>query len=603
LSPDRSQRRPIDHELLLAQAGWVRGLAGTLVRDPVGADDVAQETMLAALTRPPLGTDERSLRAWLARVVTNLSRLALRRNARRERREELAARPMEVAPAAEALERAAMLQRVLDAVLELDEPYRSTVLLRYFEGLDSREVGDRLGVSPEAVRKRLSRGLERLRRRLDQEHGGDRSAWSAAFLPWAAAQRLPLTVPAAPIAVGMPVVWALVAALALSGVSALVAASLGSRSAENQNLASAAETVALEDSRGRSAAPAAGAGRAPGSAEQGVAGGALAWSLEIVAEEITPARRPAVLSGAELRKGRVVDLRGKGLAGVDVHPLGGRTAAGVPDALATTADDGSFSVALGGSRSGARLGAARAGLSTLLSAVPEALPPGRELLVVAAPAVDLSGAVVGAGGAPVAGARISLVVPDAVFAALERPLDGTLPVERGCSTDAEGAFRLTGLPTHPELALAVSAEGQGEVLVPVPAQSRCGWILCVSEDRGGLSAVARSGARVRQRTEVAERSSALRGRSRWRAQQGGESLALDPGPAPPIGLAKVDGWGPTPGPVDKGGTLSGGGQGKGSGRGGSTNGSNGGGGGGTTWGGTFGGARAGAAMPVRRRIQ
>ena len=36
-------------DLLLAQSGWVRSLARHLVRDPYRADDVAQETLLAAL--------------------------------------------------------------------------------------------------------------------------------------------------------------------------------------------------------------------------------------------------------------------------------------------------------------------------------------------------------------------------------------------------------------------------------------------------------------------------------------------------------------------------------------------------------------------------
>ena len=36
---------------LLAHAGWVRGLALSLVRDPGAADDLVQETWLAAMRR------------------------------------------------------------------------------------------------------------------------------------------------------------------------------------------------------------------------------------------------------------------------------------------------------------------------------------------------------------------------------------------------------------------------------------------------------------------------------------------------------------------------------------------------------------------------
>ena len=43
----------IDRSLLLEQGPWVKRLARNLVRDPFRADDVAQETLLAALAAPP----------------------------------------------------------------------------------------------------------------------------------------------------------------------------------------------------------------------------------------------------------------------------------------------------------------------------------------------------------------------------------------------------------------------------------------------------------------------------------------------------------------------------------------------------------------------
>ena len=56
----------------------------------------------------------------------------------------------------------ALLQRELvDIVTGLDEPYRTTVLLRYIHGLEPRELALRQGVPLETVRTRLKRGLER----------------------------------------------------------------------------------------------------------------------------------------------------------------------------------------------------------------------------------------------------------------------------------------------------------------------------------------------------------------------------------------------------------------------------------------------------------
>ena len=58
-------------------------------------------------------------------------------------------------------------QRALvDMVLALDEPYRTTVLVRYFDDLSPNEVAERLGVPPSTVRSRLQRGLHALRSRM-----------------------------------------------------------------------------------------------------------------------------------------------------------------------------------------------------------------------------------------------------------------------------------------------------------------------------------------------------------------------------------------------------------------------------------------------------
>ena len=57
------------------------------------------------------------------------------------------------------------------AVLELDEPFRQVVLLRYFEQHTPKEIAHLLGIPGATVRSRLSRALEKLRVSLDQEFG------------------------------------------------------------------------------------------------------------------------------------------------------------------------------------------------------------------------------------------------------------------------------------------------------------------------------------------------------------------------------------------------------------------------------------------------
>jgi RNA polymerase sigma-70 factor (ECF subfamily) len=170
---------PLDD--LLAHRDWVRALARRLVGDASRADDVEQEVWVTALRRPP--RHARSLRAWFGRLVRSRAHDSRRGETRRERRENETP-PAPPPPGAEEVVARLEAHRKLVAVLDvLKEPYRSTLLLRYYEDLPPREVAARLGVPVETVRTRLKRAHEMLRRRLDDDHRGDRRAWIACLAP------------------------------------------------------------------------------------------------------------------------------------------------------------------------------------------------------------------------------------------------------------------------------------------------------------------------------------------------------------------------------------------------------------------------------------
>src|SRR6185295_6117330 len=80
------------------------------------------------------------------------------------------------------LERAELAQRLARLVLELDEPYRTTVLQRFFEGWSCERIARASGAKPSTVRTRLERALAQLRSKLERERGHD---WIAALVPLA----------------------------------------------------------------------------------------------------------------------------------------------------------------------------------------------------------------------------------------------------------------------------------------------------------------------------------------------------------------------------------------------------------------------------------
>ncbi len=160
-----------DPSRLAAHTEGLRALARSLLWDEHGAEDVVQEAMVAALRRPPrAGTPPRP---WLFGVVRNLAFKSSRGERRRRARERLAARRVGVESTADAVTRGEEHRRLVSALLSLEEPYRTALLLRYLDGLRPRDIAGELGLPPATVRTRLHRGLKLLRERLDEDGGGD----------------------------------------------------------------------------------------------------------------------------------------------------------------------------------------------------------------------------------------------------------------------------------------------------------------------------------------------------------------------------------------------------------------------------------------------
>ena len=177
-----TQPQALSEEALLAELGWIRGLARSLVRDAASAEDLAQETYLAALERPPrTARSGASLRAWLAKVTRTLARTRARGEKRRELREARVAKfDRDDSDLIEAVE---LRRAVVGAVLELDEPYRTTLLRFHFEERSAKEIAASSGESEDVVRQRLVRGRKALRERLQQTFGQGERGWIRALLP------------------------------------------------------------------------------------------------------------------------------------------------------------------------------------------------------------------------------------------------------------------------------------------------------------------------------------------------------------------------------------------------------------------------------------
>jgi RNA polymerase sigma factor (sigma-70 family) len=366
----------------------LRALARSLVHGDSEADDLIQDTAIAAITHPP--DAERPARPWLATVLRNRWRMNRRTESRRRAREHAVAPEGVTDDASEdRIDRARVLERLAAALVALDEPFRTTVIRRYLDGESAAEIARAQGVPPGTVRWRLKTGLDRLRAALDESQ----PKWKRALVPFVAAKGAAVVKAKTSIAI-------LIALIALLGTVFFVI--VKARGGDDPKVASTA-----------------GSNRA----------------VHVTA----PVKAPLAPSGSAAAAPAIADpLPGQGRAKVETRVAAGgvvsgrvinwSTGEGVPNAeLTFTADPGASTVRTD-ERGAFELAPPAPGHFVLTAVVAESfLPYAPELshssvqvdlakdravegiTVFLFPAIDYGGKVVDTTGAPVAGAKVKLL--------------------------------------------------------------------------------------------------------------------------------------------------------------------------------------------------
>lgn len=169
-------------ELVRTQGGRLLSVARRMLRNEEDARDAVQQTFLSAFRALPGFNGQSRIATWLHRIVVNTALMKLRSRSRRpeESIEELLPRFREDGHHVEAwsdlgasidmlLEQRETRERVRAAIDQLPESYRTVLLLRDIEELDTARTAALLGVSGNAVKIKLHRARQALARLLAAE--------------------------------------------------------------------------------------------------------------------------------------------------------------------------------------------------------------------------------------------------------------------------------------------------------------------------------------------------------------------------------------------------------------------------------------------------
>jgi RNA polymerase sigma-70 factor (ECF subfamily) len=135
---------PVVHSILLGRLS------------PADADDVTQNVFITALTKLESLREPAAFAGWIARTARNA--------AEDHRRRMMATLEIDAAlPTRGTQSEDAEAARALQAIRDLPEAYRETLMLRLVEGMSGPEISARTGLTPGSVRVNLHRGMQMLR--------------------------------------------------------------------------------------------------------------------------------------------------------------------------------------------------------------------------------------------------------------------------------------------------------------------------------------------------------------------------------------------------------------------------------------------------------
>lgn len=141
--------------------------AYSYVKNREDALDIIQESVVKAISQTDSLRDISCAKAWIFKIIANEVYRFFRSSKRYER--DIDIDGIEKESCIDVMTEYINRQTVLKEIMNLDENYRMIIVLRYFEGMQIKEIGSILGLSQNTVKARLYKALNILKRRLGED--------------------------------------------------------------------------------------------------------------------------------------------------------------------------------------------------------------------------------------------------------------------------------------------------------------------------------------------------------------------------------------------------------------------------------------------------
>ena len=134
-------------------------LSYSILKNEEDAKDAVQEAIYNAYKKLETLKDKRKFKSWIYKIVTNTSFEILRnkKNYIDIEQENIPAEKIDIDTNL----------TLWKAVQGLEQPYRTTITLFYYEDMSIKEISEITGSKVDAIKKQLSRGRDKIKEEID----------------------------------------------------------------------------------------------------------------------------------------------------------------------------------------------------------------------------------------------------------------------------------------------------------------------------------------------------------------------------------------------------------------------------------------------------